>query len=118
MPLGIPPLESGTCFDVCIESKRYCNGIIDLTTGDEFNTSSDASIFVAAGHDNYTISDVMLYPDEIYCSSRLHVAFMLSYILSFVSFSFAIAIVVRTRPIIHFLIRRRTKEIQKKDNVP
>ena len=63
---------------------------------------------------NYTISDVLLYPDELYCSNRLHAVFMIAYVLTFVSFSFSIALVVRTRPLLHFLIRRRTKEIKMK----
>ena len=51
---------------------------------------------------------------ELYCSNRLHAVFMLAYVLTFVSFSFSIALIVRTRPLLHFLIRRRAKELKKK----
>ena len=82
-----------------------------------FSNDSNASIFIKnyqfSTKINYTISDVLLYPDELYCSSRLHAVFMVAYVLTFVSFSFSIALVVRTRPLIHFLIRRRAKEVRK-----
>ena len=97
------------CTNICIESDLYCNGNIDMPN------DSNSTIFVKNYSTiNYTISDVLLYPDELYCSSRLHAVFMIAYVLTFVSFSFSIALVVRTRPLLHFLIRRRTKEIKMK----
>ena len=97
------------CTNICIESDLYCNGNIDMPN------DSNSTIFIKNYSTiNYTISDVLLYPDELYCSSRLHAVFMIAYVLTFVSFSFSIALVVRTRPLLHFLIRRRTKEIKMK----
>ena len=103
--------ENITCNDICINAMDYCNGVIDLKTQFEFDQQNEF-IFVS-NSSNYTTSDALLYPDELYCSYRLHATFMICYVLSFVSFSFGIAIVMRTRPLIHFLLRRRAKELKK-----
>ena len=61
---------------------------------------------------NFTLNDALLYPDELYCTSRFHAVFLTSYVVSFICFCFATAVIVRTRPIVNFLIRRRNKEIR------
>lgn len=96
------PLNDFSCFNVCISAEKYCDGVVDLASND--------TIFVSQT-DNSTF---LLYPDELYCSHRFHALFMISYVLSFVSFSFGVALIVRTRPLVHFLIRRRAKEVLKK----
>merc|ERR1712066_101575 len=107
------------CTDICIKSELYCNGNIDMP-------ASNSSYFIKHYSTlNYTIDEVyytinnviLLYPDELYCSSRLHAVFMVAYVLTFVSFSFSIALIVRTRPLLHFLIRRRAKEVRKKTDM-
>ena len=108
----IPNSAGNYCTDVCVESDLYCNGNIDMPA-----LNNSLSIFVKHStvlSINYTISDALLYPDELYCSSRLHAIFMIAYVLTFVSFSFSVALIVRTRPLLHFLIRRRAKEVRKK----
>ena len=114
LPLESQNDQSNSCIDICVASSSYCNGHIDLN-------ATEQEIFIiipaAASEDlqsNYTYRDALLYPDELYCSSRLHALFMVSYVLSFVSFAFAVALIVRTRPLIHFLLRRRAKEIRKR----
>ena len=112
---GVKYNAGNYCTDICIKSELYCNGNIDMP-------GSNSSIFIknystlnyTIDEVNYMISNVLLYPDELYCSNRLHAVFMLAYVLTFVSFSFSIALIVRTRPLLHFLIRRRAKELKKK----
>merc|ERR1712066_263318 len=100
------------CTDICIKSELYCNGNIDMP-------ARNSSFFIKHYSTlNYTINNgILLYPDELYCSSRLHAVFMVAYVLTFVSFSFSIALIVRTRPLLHFLIRRRAKEVRKKTDM-
>ncbi len=117
--------KDDTLESVCIDSHLYCDGNIDLRNN--FGNGS-SEIFVNKKNlsetDNmtFTLKDVLLYPDEIYCSWRVHATFMLCYMMSFLSFCAAIAVLVRTRPLIHFLIRRRAKELAKKklreQNIP
>ena len=105
----VQKIVNESCQDICINATDYCNGIIDLKTQLEFD---DHTFIFVSNSTNYTIDDALLYPDELYCSYRLHAIFMVCYVLSIISFSFGITIVVRTRPLIHFLHRRRAKEIR------
>ncbi len=114
----------------CIDSNLYCDGIIDLknTIGNE-----TSQMFVKNGllpnnetqnvtQTVHALDDTLLFPDEIYCSERVHTVFMFCYVITFLSFCAAIAVVVRTRPLVHYLIRRRAKELAKKrakeENIP
>lgn len=121
-PISVLSSQAGNCSEeLCVESKKYCDGVIDLTTVNEFNATDQTDFFAA--HHNYSSHDaILLYPDEIYCSNRLQVAYAFSFAFTFFSFCFATAVIVRTRPIIHFLIRRRAKEIRaqraKTENIP
>ena len=91
------------CEKICINATDYCNGKIDMKTENE----TTRRIFISSKN------ETLLYPDELYCSFRLHATFMVSYVLSFVSFSFGIAIFMRTLPLLKFLSRRRAKEVAK-----
>ena len=91
------------CEKICINATDYCNEKIDMKTENE----TTRRIFVSSKN------ETLLYPDELYCSFRLHATFMVSYVLSFVSFSFGIAIFMRTLPLLKFLSRRRAKEVAK-----
>ena len=91
--------EQENCQEFCINATQYCDGKIHM--------KSNESIFI---NDQ---NETMLYPDELYCSFRLHATFMISYVLSFVSFAFGIAIFTRTLPLLKFLSRRRAKGVAK-----
>ena len=98
------------CEKICINATDYCNGKIDMKTVDVVGKEENETVrrtFVSSKN------ETLLYPDELYCSFRLHATFMISYVLSFVSFSFGIAILMRTLPLLKFLSRRRAKEVAK-----
>ena len=104
-----------SCTQTCLPLEQYCDGKIDFTLeAFDHNDTKPHEFLVPITITNVTVDNILLFPDELYCASRLSPIFLASYFLSFICFCLSIAVAVKTRPIIHFLMRRRNKELKKK----